>query len=71
MSSMGRKGGLLANEEHIDGTQIEVVVERKRGETIVRGMLTGVELRSSLVQFKAMYEYPGPSLPSQSSPCTG
>lgn len=67
---MGRKGGLLANQEHIHGTQIEVVVEWKRGETEVGRMLTGVELQSSLVQFKAMYEYPGPSLPSQSSPCT-
>lgn len=35
---------LLANEEHIDSAEIEVVVEGQRGEAIVCGMLTGVEL---------------------------
>lgn len=51
VQACGRIGGaderwrLLANEEHVYGAQVEVVVEGERGETVIRGVLAGVELR--------------------------
>jgi hypothetical protein len=38
------RAGLLANQEHIYGAEIEVVVERQRGEAIVGWMLSCIEL---------------------------
>lgn len=39
---------LLADEEHVDSAQIEVVVERERGEAIICRMLTGIKLAISI-----------------------
>lgn len=45
----GNKGGLiiylLADEKYIYGAQIEVVVEWKSGKTVVRGMISSIELQ--------------------------
>lgn len=35
---------LLAYEEHVYGTQVEIIVERKRGKAFVTCMLTSIEL---------------------------
>ncbi len=38
------EGGLLANEKHINGAEVEVVEEGKSSKTIVGGVLARVEL---------------------------
>lgn len=50
--STGEEGGgrvctgyrLLADEEHVYGAEVKVVVKRKRGEAIVGWVLTSIEL---------------------------
>jgi hypothetical protein len=37
-------GRLLADEQHVDGAEVEVVVEGKGSEAIIGGMLTGIKL---------------------------
>jgi hypothetical protein len=44
VAGVGRRDRLLADEEHVDSAQIEVVVERQRCESIIRRMLTGIKL---------------------------
>jgi hypothetical protein len=36
---------LLADKEHVDGAQVEVIKERKRGKTIIGWMLARIELQ--------------------------
>lgn len=38
------EGFLLADEEHINSAQIEIIVERERSESVISRMLTGVQL---------------------------
>jgi hypothetical protein len=40
----GRGGCLLADEENVDGAEVEVVEEREGSKTIVRRMLASIEL---------------------------
>lgn len=35
---------LLADEEHVDGAEVEIIKEREGGQSIVGGVLAGVEL---------------------------
>lgn len=42
--------GLLAYQEHVYSAQIEIVVERQRGETAVSSMGTSIELQRGSVQ---------------------
>ena len=35
---------LLAYEEHVNGTQVEIIVEGERGKTFVPSVLTSIEL---------------------------
>ena len=44
INAYGERGLLLANEEDIDGTKVEIVEEGQRGEAFVGGMLAGIEL---------------------------
>lgn len=40
--------GLLANEEDVDSTEVEVVEERERSKAVVGGVLASVELFGGL-----------------------
>lgn len=45
-----RLGGgecLLSNEDHVDGTQVEIVEERQCCEAVICRVLAGIELRLS------------------------
>lgn len=50
----GRTGkyNLLADEEHIDGAEVEVIKEREGGQSVVGGVLAGVELALELAGTK-------------------
>lgn len=46
------KCNLLADEEHVDGAEVEVVKEREGGQSVVGGVLAGVELALELAGVK-------------------
>lgn len=48
-SSKTRTGDLLANEENIDRTEVEVIEEWKCSETVIRRMLAGIKLDTNQV----------------------
>lgn len=43
-------GRLLANQEYINRTQVEIIVEWKSSETIVAGVHTSIELRKTVLE---------------------
>jgi hypothetical protein len=68
----GGRGGLLADEQHIDCAKVKIVKERESRETVVCWMLASIELQwvpSQLgdSQNVEIAQY----APSPSFPCTG
>jgi len=41
---------LLADEEHVDGAEVEIIKEREGGQPVVGGVLAGVELAVELTR---------------------